>query len=113
MNCQDTISELPSSSVQIQDAFVNHPNKHDRAESEESNDMVLNFPDIERVDKKRGMSEEEKLALRLKRLEEKKAIEEAAALKRKEKAIKGMKYLLTLSEKYAEFFRKKVDESQK
>lgn len=95
------------------DENLRSPSKSDRAESEESNDMTLNYPDIELMEQKRGLTKEQKLALRLKRLEEKRIAEEEATKTRKENAMKSMKYLLTVSEKYSDFFKKNTDETQR
>ncbi|CAG9812673.1 unnamed protein product [Phaedon cochleariae] len=84
--------------------------------SESSRDMIMDHPDIEELEMKRALKEKEalekKLELKKQRAEERKKEEEMALKKRKEKAVKGMKYLLSISEKYSDFFREKIVENK-
>ncbi|CAH0554385.1 unnamed protein product [Brassicogethes aeneus] len=65
----------------------------------------------ERIRRREERKEEAQIreAQRLSRKEEKRREEERQKDIRKEKALKGMKYLLGLSEKYTSFFQEKVD----
>lgn len=58
---------------------------------------------IAEEDRKKRLEEE-----KLERAEKKKQLEEEGLIKRKEKALKGMKYLLSVSEKYSDFYQEKL-----
>lgn len=65
----------------------------------------------ERLEEKRIVQEQRKIRAveeRVERAESKKVLEEEAALKRREQALKGMKYLLSISEKYSDFYKEKL-----
>ncbi|KAJ8961430.1 hypothetical protein NQ318_014677, partial [Aromia moschata] len=71
----------------------------------------LNLENVDNADKDQDieLEIERRRKLRKKqRLEAKRLAEEESLRKRKEKALKGMKYLLGLSEKYSAFFKEKV-----
>lgn len=73
---------------------------------EEREEERLKQKEQEKIEKeeRRKIREEEQST----RLEKKKKLEEESALKRREKALKGMKYLLSVSEKYSDFYKEKL-----
>ncbi|KAJ8983009.1 hypothetical protein NQ317_014306 [Molorchus minor] len=72
-----------------------------------SNNILLNTENIDKQIKALELETRRRI-LKERRLEAKRLAEEESLRQRKEKALKGMKYILGISEKYSTFFKKKM-----